>query len=74
MKDQNRNPVTKEEVRNTIRYAIGPYEYPITTVRNFKLRWYGHIIRSTGPAKMMLQGTVQRGVGEEKADKKEIRR
>ena len=26
-----------------------------------KLRWYGHITRSTGLAKMILQGTVQGG-------------
>ena len=25
------------------------------------MRWYGHITRSTGLAKMILQGTVQRG-------------
>ena len=51
--------VTNEEVRNTIRLAIGPYEDLITTVRKRTLRWYGHITRSTGLAKMILQGTVQ---------------
>ena len=42
----------------TIRHAIGPYEDLITTVRKRKLRWYGHITRSIGLAKM-IQGTVQ---------------
>ena len=46
-------------MRNSIRHAIGPYEDLIITVRKRKLRWYGHITRSTGLAKMILQGTVQ---------------
>ena len=54
-----RDHLTNEEVRNTIRHAFGPYEDLITTVRKRKLRWYGHITRSTGLAKMILQGTVQ---------------
>ena len=58
-----RDHVTNEEVRNTIRHVIGPYEDLITGVRKLKLRWYGHIMitRSTGLAKMILQGTVQGG-------------
>ena len=55
-----RDHVTNEEVRNRIRRAIGPYE-DLTTVKKRKLRWYGHITRSTGLAKMILQGTVQGG-------------
>ena len=47
-----------EEVRNTIRHVIGPYEDLITGVRKLKFRWYGHITRSKGLAKMILQGTV----------------
>ena len=50
-----------EELRKSIRYAIGPYEDLITTVRKRKLRWYGHITRSTILAKMILQGTVHGG-------------
>ena len=38
-----------------------PYEDLIAIVRKRKLRWYGHIIRSTGLAKVILQGTVQGG-------------
>ena len=47
-------------------HAIGPYEDLMTTVRKRKLRWYGHIIRSTGLAKMILQDTVGRRKGRQK--------
>ena len=56
-----RDHVTNEEVRNRIRQAIGPYVDLLTTVKKRKLRWYGHVTRSTGLAKMILQGTVQGG-------------
>ena len=55
-----RDHVTNEEVGNRIRQAIGPYE-DLTTVKKRKLRWYGHKTRSTGLAKMILQGSVQGG-------------
>ena len=48
-------------MRNTIKHVIGPYEDLITTVRKHKSRWYGHITRSIGFAKMILQGKVQGG-------------
>ena len=56
-----RDHVTNEEMGNRIRQAIGPYEDLLTTVKKRKLRWYGHKTRSTGLAKMILQGTVQGG-------------
>jgi len=56
-----RDHVTNEEVRNRVKKAIGPYEDLLTTVKKRKLRWYGHITRSTGLAKTILQGTVQGG-------------
>ena len=40
---------------------IGPYKDLIISGRNRTVRWYGHITRSTGLAKMILQGTVQGG-------------
>ena len=48
-----RDHVTNEELRNTIRHAIGPYEDFITTVsvRKRKLRWYEHKTKSTGLAR-----------------------
>ena len=56
-----RDHVTNDEMRITIRHAIGPYEDLITTVRKRKLRWDRHKTRLTGLAKMILQGTVQGG-------------
>ena len=58
-----RDHVTKfnEEVGKRIRQATGLYEDLLTTVKKRKLRWYGHKTRSTGLAKMILQGTVQGG-------------
>ena len=67
-----RDHVTNKEVRDSIRYTIGPYEDLITTIR-CKLRWYVHITRSTGLAKMILQGAVQGGRREGK-QKKEMER
>ena len=54
-----REPITNEEVRNRNRQAIGPHKDLLTTVKQRKLRWYGHITRSTGLAKTVMQGTVQ---------------
>ena len=56
-----RDHVTNEEVGNRIKQAVGPYEDLLTIVKKRKLRWYGHKTRSTGLAKMILQGTVQGG-------------
>ena len=41
--------------------AIGPYEDLQTSVKRRKLKWYGHVTRSSGLAKTILQGTVQGG-------------
>ena len=56
-----RDYVTNEEVRNSIKHVIGPYADLLTTKSERKLRWYGHITRSIGLAKMILQSTVQGG-------------
>ena len=53
--------ITNEKVRERISQAIGPWEDLLTIVRKRKLKWYGHITRSTGLAKTVLQGTVQGG-------------
>ncbi|XP_072025056.1 uncharacterized protein [Amphiura filiformis] len=50
--------VTNEEVRTRVKQAIGPYDDLLSTVRQRKLRWYGHTSRSSGLAKTILQGTV----------------
>ena len=53
--------VTNEEVRAKIQQAIGPHEDLLTIVNRRKLQWYGHVSRSSGLAKTILQGTVKGG-------------
>ena len=53
--------VSNEEVRNKIQQSIGHHEDLLTTVKKCKLRWYGHVTRSSGLAKTILQGTVRGG-------------
>ena len=52
--------VTNEEVRNRIQNAIGMHDDLLTMVKKRKLKWYGHISRSSGMAKTILQGKVKR--------------
>ena len=52
--------VTNEEVRAKIQQAIGPHE-DLTIAKRRKLQWYGHVSRSSGLAKTILQGTVKGG-------------
>ena len=59
--------VTNEEVRAKIQQAIGPHEDLLTIIKRRKLQWYGHVSRSSGLAKTILQGTVKRG--KDKANK-----
>ena len=49
--------VTNEEVRNRIQNATGVHDDLLTMVMKRKL--YGHISRSSGMAKTILQGTVK---------------
>ena len=53
--------ITNEEVKARIGNALGPYEDLLTSVKRRKLKWYGHVTRSSGLAKAILQGTVQGG-------------
>ena len=53
--------VTNEVVCNKIKQAIGPYDDLLTTVTKHTLKWYGHVSRSSGLAKTILQGTVRGG-------------
>ena len=53
--------VTIEEVRAKVQQAIGPHEDLLTIVKRRKLLWYGHVSRSSGLAKTILQGTVKGG-------------
>ena len=53
--------VTKKEVRAKIQQAIGLHEDLLTIVKRRKLQWYGHISRSSGLAKTIMQRTVKAG-------------
>ena len=53
--------VTNEEVHAKIQQAIGAHEDLLTIVKRCKLQWYGHVSRSLGLAKTILQGTVKGG-------------
>ena len=53
--------VTIEEVRAKIQRAIGPHEDLLNVVKRRKLKWYGHVPRSSGLAKTILRGTVKGG-------------
>ena len=35
------------------------YDQPLTLVKERKLRWFGHVSKSSGLAKTILQGTVK---------------
>ena len=51
--------VTNEEVRRKIQAGIGEYDELLTVVKKRKVRWFGHVSRSSGLAKTILQGTVK---------------
>ena len=53
--------VTNKEVGAKIQQAIGPHEDLLMIVKRRKLQWYGHVSRSSGLAKTILQGTVKGG-------------
>ena len=54
-------PKVSEEVRAKIQQAIGPHENLLTIIKRCKLQWYGHVSRSSGLARITLQGTVKGG-------------
>ena len=54
-----KRPRYKEEVRAKIQQAKGPHEDLLTIVKRRKLQWYGHVSRSSGLAKTILQGTLK---------------
>ena len=53
--------VTNEEVRAKIQQAFGLHEDLLTIVKRRKLQWYGHVSRSSGLAKTILQSTLKGG-------------
>ena len=50
---------TSGNVHRKIQSAIGEYDELLTLVKKRKLRWVGHVSRSSGFAKTILQGTVK---------------
>ena len=58
--------VTNEDVRRKIQAASGKYDELLTLVKSQKPRWFGHISRSSGLAKTILQGTGKRKKGRQK--------
>ena len=53
--------VTNKEVSAKIQQAIRLHEHLLAIVKRRKLQWYGHVSRSSGLAKTILQGTVKGG-------------
>ena len=65
-----KDQVTNEEVRAKIQQATGPHEDFLTIVKRRKLQRYGHVCRSSGLAKTILQATVK---GERRQDRQSKR-
>ena len=63
--------VTNKKVRRKIQAAIEEYDELLTLVKKRKLRWFGHVSRSSGLAKTILQGTVK---GKRKGGRQKKRR
>ena len=57
-----------KEDRRKIQAASGEYDELLTMVKKRKLRWFGHVSRSSGLAKTILQDTVngKRRLGRQK--------
>ena len=53
--------VTNKEIHGKIQQAIGPHGDLLTIIERRKLRFHGHVSRSSGLAKTTLQGTVNGG-------------
>ena len=51
--------ITNEVVRSRIQEHMPHYIDLLTTVKRRKLKWYGHVTRSSGLSKTIMQGTVQ---------------
>ena len=65
-----KDQVTNEEVRNRIQNAIGVHDDLLTMVKKRKLRWYGHISKTSGIAKTIMQGTVKSAKRRERQKKR----
>ena len=50
--------ITNEEVRRRVSLHMKKYVDLLSTVKKRKLKWYGHVTRTHGLSKTILQGTV----------------
>ena len=53
--------VTNEEACAKIKQAIGSQEDLLAIVKIRRLKWYGHVTRSSGLTKTILQGRLKGG-------------
>ena len=53
--------VINKDVCAKKKQAVRPHKDLLTIVKKRKLQWYGHVSRSSGLAKTILQGTVKGG-------------
>ena len=53
--------VANEEVSAKIQQVVGSHQDLLTITKRRKLKLYGHISRSSGLAKTIVQGTVKGG-------------
>ena len=56
-----RDHITNDAVRDRIRQAVGPYDDILIMVKKRKFKSFGHVSRSAGLAKTILQGALQEG-------------
>ena len=61
LRSSYKDHVTNKEVCAKIQQAIGPPEDLLTIVKRRSLKWYGHVSRSSGLAKTVLQDTEKGG-------------
>ena len=50
-----------KKLRAKIQQAVGPHGDLLIILKRCKLQWYGHVSRSSGLAKTILQDTGERG-------------
>ena len=55
-----RDHITNGEVKARTGNAIGPYDDLLTSVKRLKLKWYGHVIRSSGLADYPTENSSRR--------------
>ena len=68
----HRDHITNEEVKARIGNAIRPYEDLLTTVKRRKLKWFGHVTRSSGPVRLSYRKQFKEE--DEEADRRNDRK